>query len=102
MRGLAAIVLVVASVGASGAFAHGGGLDALGCHNDRKAGVYHCHRGAQAGQSFSSKAEAQKALAADSKPEITGTPRIVDGDTIWIGETKIRLHGIDAPETRQV
>ena len=45
MRGLAAIVLVVASVGASGAFAHGGGLDALGCHNDRKAGVYHCHKG---------------------------------------------------------
>ena len=32
---------------------------------------------------------------------LTGTPRIVDGDTIWIGESKIRLHGIDAPEARQ-
>jgi len=31
----------------------------------------------------------------------TGTPRIVDGDTSWIGESKIRLHGIDAPEARQ-
>jgi hypothetical protein len=24
---------------------HGGGLDANGCHNDRKNGGYHCHRG---------------------------------------------------------
>ena len=33
--------------------------------------------------------------------DITGKPRIVDGDTIHIGHTKIRLHGIDAPEMRQ-
>ncbi len=33
--------------------------------------------------------------------DIKGKPRIVDGDTIWIGETKIRLHGIDAPESKQ-
>lgn len=25
-------------------FAHGGGLNAAGCHNDRKRGTYHCHR----------------------------------------------------------
>jgi len=25
--------------------AHGGGLDAQGCHHDRKHGGYHCHRG---------------------------------------------------------
>ncbi|MEO8271089.1 MAG: YHYH domain-containing protein, partial [Aureliella sp.] len=25
--------------------AHGGGLNAEGCHNDRKRGGYHCHRG---------------------------------------------------------
>lgn len=25
--------------------AHPGGLDAEGCHNDRKRGGYHCHRG---------------------------------------------------------
>jgi endonuclease YncB( thermonuclease family) len=37
------------------------------------------------------------ALAAD----LTGSARVVDGDTIWIGEKKIRLHGIDAPETKQ-
>ena len=33
--------------------------------------------------------------------DIKGKPRIVDGDTIWIGATKIRLHGIDAPESKQ-
>lgn len=28
----------------STAYPHGGGLDAKGCHNDRKRGGYHCHR----------------------------------------------------------
>jgi hypothetical protein len=27
------------------ASAHGGGLDASGCHTNRKTGDYHCHRG---------------------------------------------------------
>jgi hypothetical protein len=27
------------------AYPHGGGLDGYGCHNNRKAGGYHCHRG---------------------------------------------------------
>jgi endonuclease YncB( thermonuclease family) len=34
--------------------------------------------------------------------DITGIPRIVDGDTVQIDATKIRLSGIDAPETDQV
>ena len=34
--------------------------------------------------------------------DITGKPRIVDGDTIHIGNTKIRLHGIDAPEMDEI
>jgi len=36
-------------------------------------------------------------LAAD----ITGKPRIIDGDTIEIAGERIRLHGIDAPEAKQ-
>ena len=32
---------------------------------------------------------------------IIGKPKIIDGDTIHIRENKIRLHGIDAPETKQ-
>jgi endonuclease YncB( thermonuclease family) len=34
--------------------------------------------------------------------EVSGVPRIVDGDTVEIGQVKIRLSGIDAPETDQV
>ena len=33
--------------------------------------------------------------------EITGIPRVVDGDTVHINEFKIRLEGIDAPEIKQ-
>lgn len=45
------------------ASAHGGGLDAYGCHQNRGAGGYHCHKGPLAGQSFISKDEMLKALA---------------------------------------
>jgi endonuclease YncB( thermonuclease family) len=34
--------------------------------------------------------------------DITGVPRILDGDTVQIGEIKIRLAGIDAPETHPI
>lgn len=51
---------------ASTAFAHGGGLDSYGCHHNRKAGGYHCHRGPMAGQSFSSQTEMLQALKEQS------------------------------------
>jgi endonuclease YncB( thermonuclease family) len=41
-------------------------------------------------------------VAAHASESITGQARIVDGDTLAIGETKIRFFGIDAPETDQV
>jgi endonuclease YncB( thermonuclease family) len=34
--------------------------------------------------------------------DLSGVPRIVDGDTLAIGPTKVRLQGIDAPETDQL
>lgn len=37
------------------ALAHPGGLDKNGCHNDKKKGDYHCHKGANAGKNFASK-----------------------------------------------
>ena len=40
------------------------------------------------------------ALKLDSKT-IKGNAKVIDGDTIHIGSNKIRLHGIDAPESRQ-
>ncbi|MDA1029792.1 MAG: thermonuclease family protein [Bacteroidetes bacterium] len=33
--------------------------------------------------------------------DTTGPARVIDGDTIVIAGERIRLHGIDAPETRQ-
>jgi endonuclease YncB( thermonuclease family) len=41
------------------------------------------------------------ASASAQAADTTGKARVVDGDTIHIGKTKIRLHGIDAPEMKQ-
>ncbi len=101
------------------AWAHGGGLDGYGCHNDRKHGGYHCHRGALAGQSFSSKTEMLQVLQgqqqatpkeepapAQEQPKksnpITGVASVTDGDTVEIHGQRIRLQGIDAPESSQL
>ena len=40
-------VLVVLLGASSPAAAHSGGLDASGCHTNRKTGDYHCHRAAR-------------------------------------------------------
>ena len=46
-RLLAALGLLCLAMAAA-ATAHPGGLNAQGCHNDRKTGDYHCHRAATA------------------------------------------------------
>ncbi len=73
-------------------FAHGGGLNSEGCHNNRKTGDYHCHRGPKA---------KTKRRSSSKQEVLVGIPKITDGDTIRIGNTRIRLHGIDAPEAKQ-
>jgi hypothetical protein len=45
---LRCMVMAVGLLAASQALAHGGGLNAQGCHNNRKTGDYHCHRAQQA------------------------------------------------------
>src|SRR3972149_4201898 len=60
-RFLVLVILCLLSV-PLGLDSHGGGLDSLGCHHNRKLGGYHCHRGPLAGRSFASKDEALKAL----------------------------------------
>lgn len=40
MKKIALLILLLVS---SLAFAHSGGTDSDGCHNDRKAGTRHCH-----------------------------------------------------------
>lgn len=46
MRGIFLVLLPVAlvSVLAYESWGHSGGLNAAGCHNNRKTGGYHCHR----------------------------------------------------------
>ena len=63
-----AMLLCLSAVGltAEGVQAHSGGLDAYGCHHDRKHGGYHCHRGPLAGQTFESQPEMLAAVAAHS------------------------------------
>lgn len=43
------------------------------------------------------------ALSACAKThaEVNGTIRVIDGDTLDVGATRVRLHGIDAPEADQ-
>lgn len=100
---LFSIAIVLMSPAA--AVAHGGGLDSQGCHHNRKAGGYHCHRGPMAGQSFQSKSEATRAQGRRVEPvaprSIVGKAQIVDGNTIEVGGQRINLFGIDAPAPGQ-
>lgn len=51
---------------------------------------------------FFSSAERSEAAAPDSGREIiSGRAQVIDGDTIAIGDVRIRLEGIDAPEASQ-
>ena len=62
------VALLFASLGVAlpmiPAVAHPGGLNSEGCHNNRKTGGYHCHRG-----SGSSPAKALSAVSSSSRRE---------------------------------
>lgn len=59
------LVMLIAIATVPQAFAHGGGLDSYGCHNNRKEGTYHCHRGQFAGRTFASQAEMLREMQKD-------------------------------------
>ena len=78
--------------------AHPGGLNAEGCHNNRKTGGYHCHRGASSSPSKAMRAVASgggrefancsQARAAGAAPVRAGDPgygRHLDRDGDGVG-----------------
>jgi len=74
------------------AMAHPGRTNAQGCHTNQQTTEYHCHNHNQ-----------NKTSQKLNEPThvISGMPSVVDGDTIKINQQKIRLFGIDAPESKQ-
>lgn len=97
--------------------AHGGGVNAEGCHTNKKTGDYHCHGGGSPSPSPSPSRSVYSAPApaprrSEPKPvaaSIAGPATLVsvgDGDTIRVTGAKgqkvtIRMACIDAPETAQ-
>jgi endonuclease YncB( thermonuclease family) len=39
--------------------------------------------------------------ALSGQADVSGVIRVIDGDTLDVGQTRVRLHGIDAPEVAQ-
>lgn len=63
MRSLYLLALAVVPLGSPVvAYAHPGGLNASGCHNNRKTGDYHCHRGGGAQRASTAPNRAYAAL----------------------------------------
>lgn len=91
------IIALGALCAGSGALAHGGGLNAEGCHTNRKTGDYHCHRAGQAkaarkplnlaesGGAFANCTAARAAGAAPVRRGEAGYDRHLDRDNDGIG-----------------
>lgn len=65
------LALLAAMTLSAPAFAHGGGLNSQGCHNNRKTGDYHCHR-----SGYSTPARPSGARTLYSPPERAESPKI--------------------------
>ena len=110
------LALLAVVLTATPAFAHPGRTAADGCHYCRTncdkwgevAGERHCHeerqpsRVRQNGQPPARQPQATQDGSRKLPVEIRGSvPRIVDADTLDVAGQKVRLQGIDAPESGQ-
>ncbi|NOV24745.1 YHYH domain-containing protein [Cupriavidus necator] len=68
---------------AGAAAAHGGGLDAEGCHTNHKTGEYHCHRGG--GKNAPRPNPGSNYEAAKSASSFVRTPSASSGPTCFTG-----------------
>lgn len=69
--------------------AHGGGLNSEGCHNDRRNGGYHCHRGGASSRSSRDRLQPVQPRALASTP--TG-----NADLVRAAQTLLNHLGCDA------
>ena len=69
------VFMAVGLLAASQAFAHGGGLNAQGCHNNRKTGDYHCHRAQHATAPMPSHLLADERSGAHKLQKTSARPR---------------------------
>lgn len=76
---LSAATVALFGLSMGGALAHGGGLDANGCHIKRATGEYHCHRGSYSPPPNSAWPSAQR----QAQPNRLYTPAV--DDTCYTG-----------------
>jgi len=86
--------------------AHGGDLNAQGCHNNRKTGSYHCHRSSSSPATLPPPSDPSWPVGRSIPDRIQARVlSIGDGDTIRVSAVgqniTVRLACIDAPELAQ-
>ena len=97
------LALLALALTVSQAFAHPGNKAADGCHYCRTKcakwgeveGERHCHGVRQSGRVI------EKPAPRGEGRGLSGVPRIIDADTLEVAGQKVRLQGIDAPESVQ-
>lgn len=70
LRALFEILLLISALALTPVLghSHSGGLDAYGCHDDRRVGEYHCHQGQSAGKAFASQGKMEEGLKNRATP----------------------------------
>ena len=97
------LVLVAAAAVAAAAIAPSVWVDAKRMMRDRIDAIEHTLApAAERAADWVGGGTVRDALAQGSAgATISGPARVVDGDTLEVGDTRVRLHGIDAPESKQ-